>query len=131
MKSKSLNFSGLLTIIKCVMIGIVATLLGVVIFAIVLKFVDIPSKVVGYVNDAIKVISLFVMVLCLKKKNEGNLLLRSVFGGLIYAVLSFIIFSILNGGMVFNLSVVYDLIFAVVASIIVAIIVNVLNRKSV
>ncbi len=113
------------------MIGIVATLLGIVIFAIVLKFVDIPSNIVGYVNDAIKVISLFVMVLCLKKKNEGNLLLKSIFGGIIYAVLSFIIFSILNGGMVFNMAVVYDLIFAVVASVIVAVIVNLLHRKSV
>ena len=130
MKSK-LNFSSILSIIKCVMIGIVVTLLGVVVFAIVLKFADIPSNVVGYVNDVIKVLSIFVMVLCLKKSNEGNLLIKAIFGGLIYAVLSFIIFSILNGGMVFNLSVVYDLLFALVASVIVAIIVNLLNRKSV
>lgn len=131
MKLKSVNFSGILTILKCVMVGIVSTLLGIVIFAIVLKFVDLSSNVVGYVNDAIKVLSLFIMAILLKRNNAEKLLLKAILGGAIYAVLSFVIFSILNGGMIFNMSAVYDLIFAIIASAIIAVIVNLLNRKSV
>ncbi len=129
-KLKSFNLSGLLAIIKCVMIGIITTLIDIVLFAVVLKFVDLSSNVVGYINDAIKVVSLFVMILCLKRNNGDKLLFRAILGGILYAVLSFIIFSILNGGVVFNMSVVYDLIFALVASLIVSIIVNLLNRKT-
>ena len=131
MKLKSINFSGFLSILKSVMVGIITTLLGIVVFAIVLKFVDLSSNVVGYVNDVIKVLSLFVMALLLKRNNTGKLLFKAIFGGAIYAILSFVIFSILNGGMVFNMSFVYDLLFAVIASAIIAVIVNLLNRKTV
>lgn len=131
MQKTKLNFSGLLSIIKCVLIGIITTLLGIVIFSIILKFADLSSMIISYVNDVIKGFSIFIMVMCLKRKAEGHLLVRALIAGVMYALLSFVVFSILNGGFVFNMSFVYDLLFAIIVSAIVSVIINILNRKSV
>ncbi|MBE5741282.1 MAG: TIGR04086 family membrane protein [Clostridiales bacterium] len=129
-KLKSFKFSSILSIIKCCLLGIVVTLLGVVIFAVVLKFTDLNTTVISYINDVIKAISIFVMVLCIKKANDDKLLLRSIVGGVLYAVLSFVVFSILNGGFAFNLSLLYDLLFSVIVSAIASVIINIVKRKN-
>lgn len=130
METKKLNFSGLFSIIKCCLLGIIFTLAGIVIFAIVLKFVDLPSNAVGYINDAIKGVSIFIMVLFLKRASQEKLLLKSACGGIVYSLLSLIIFSILNGSVNFNLTIVYDLIFAVIVAIVASVIVNLLSKKN-
>lgn len=130
MKLKSLNFSFLLSVIKCCLIGIVVTLAGIVAFAVVLKFVDVPTNVVGYINDVIKGLSIFVLVLCLKRGNNQKLLLKSALGGAVYALLSLIVFSILNGNFVFNMTIVYDLIFAIIVAVVASVIVNLLSKKA-
>ena len=103
-KIKSLNWSGFLSIIKCCMIGILTTLIGLIIFAVILKCVDLSTNIIGYVNDAIKAVSIFVMLFCIKKTNGDKLILKSIFAGLLYAVLSLIVFAILNKGFSFNLT---------------------------
>lgn len=128
-KIKSLNF-GFMSIIKSVLIGIVTTLIGVVIFAVVLKFVDVPSNMVNYINDVIKCVSIFVVVMLLKKVDSQNLLLRAVAAGCLYAILSFVIFSILNGGFDFNLSILFDLLFALIVSVVAAIMVNLTRKRN-
>lgn len=129
-KIKSLNWSGFLSIIKCCMIGILTTLIGLIIFAVILKFVDLSTNIIGYVNDAIKAVSIFVMLFCIKKTNGDKLILKSIFAGLLYAVLSLIVFAILNKGFSFNLTILYDILFAIIVSVIVAIIINLLHKKN-
>ena len=129
-KIKSLNWSGFLSIIKCCMIGILTTLIGLIIFAVILKFVDLSTNIIGYVNDAIKAVSIFVMLFCIKKTNGDKLILKSIFAGLLYAVLSLIVFAILNKGFSFNLTILYDILFALIVSVIVAIIINLLYKKN-
>ena len=130
-KIKSINWSDVLTLIKCCLIGIVATLIGVVIFAFVLKFANLPSTFVSYINDIIKGFGIFITIMCLKRVDDGKLLLKSIFAGIIYAMLTFVIFSILNGGFIVNLSFLYDLLFAVIVAVISAVIINVLKHKTV
>lgn len=130
-KLKSLNFSGVLSIIKSALLGVIFTLIGIVIFSVVLKFVDISSSIISYVNDIIKAISIFLMALNIKRKNGEKFLIKTIFSGVVYALLSFIIFSIFNGNFSLNLSFLFDLLFALAVSFIVAIIINVLNRKAV
>ena len=129
-KLKSLNFSGFLNLLKSALVGIVATLIGIVFFAIILKFVDMNSIVVNTINDIIKAISIFFMVFVLKKAKSEKLILKAVLASLIYTVLSFIVFSIMNGGFRFNLSIVYDLLFGIVVSAIVAVILNLTSKKT-
>ena len=130
-KFKSINWSVLISLIKCCLVGIVSTLIGVVVFAVVLKFANVPSIAISYINDIIKVVSIFIMVICIKKRDNNNLLLKSIVSGVIYAFLTFIIFSILNGGFVLNLSFVYDLLFVVITSAIAAIMLNLISKKTV
>lgn len=130
METKKLNFSGFFSIIKCCLLGIIFTLAGIVIFAIVLKFVDVPSNAVGYINNAIKAVSIFIMVLFLKKGSQEKLLLKSAFGGVVYSLVSLIIFSILNGSVNFNLTIVYDLVFALVVAVVASVVVNLFSKKN-
>ena len=130
-KIKSMNFSGLLSMIKCCLIGIVATLLGTVIFAFVLKFANLSSMFISYINDFIKVVSIFIMLMCVKRNNSDRLFLKAILAGVIYALISYVVFSILNGGFVFDLSFLYDLLFAVIVSMIVSVIINIISHKNV
>ena len=129
MKLKSINLSNVLIILKCCLIGIVATLIGIVAFAVVLKFADLNNTVVSWVNDIIKGASIFLVVFFLKRKFENGLLVKSIIAGVIYGLLTFIIFSILNGGFAFNMSIVYDLLFAVIVSAIAAVILNLVKKN--
>lgn len=128
-KIKSIKFSGLLTIIKCCLIGVISTLIGIVIFAVILKFADLSTIVISAVNNVIKIFSIFIMMTCIKRAMGDKLFIKSILAGVIYATLTFMIFSILNGGFVFDFSFVYDLLFSVIVSAIVSIIINILNRN--
>ena len=128
---KNLKLRNIFAIIKGALIGVVVNLLSILILAIVLKFVDIPLNVVSYVNNAIKILSIFTMIICIKKFTCGNLMISSLIGGIIFAGLSFIIFSSLNGGFVFDTTLAYDIIFTIIASIVSCVIINMLKRKSV
>ena len=129
-KLKSINWSGFLSILKSCLIGIVVTLIGIVFFAIVLKFTDLNSTVITAVNNIIKALAIFFMIFFLKKGGNGKLIVKALFAGIIYAVLSFLIFSIMNGGFVFNLSILYDLLFALIVSVIAAVILNLTSKKA-
>lgn len=128
-KVKSVNSGVGSNILKCCLLAIIITLLGIVILAFVLKFVDLSSVVINYINIAIKGLAIFIMMLCIKKRNPDRLLIKSIIAGVIYAVLCFVIFSILNGSFVFDLAFVYDLLFSVSVSLFATIIINTLKRK--
>jgi len=130
-KVKSLKFSNLFSMFKSSLLAILITLIGIIILAVVLKFADLSSTAIGYINDVIKAFAIFVMMLSIKKKSEEKLVFKSIFAGIIYAFVCFFIFSILNGNVVFNLGFLYDLLFAVIVAIIASIILNILKRKTI
>ena len=128
-KIKSINWGKSFGLIKCCLIGVVATLIGTLIFAFVLKFTNLSSSFINYVNNFIKAVSLYIALTCAKKK-EGKLIFKALVIGIIYSLLTFFVFAILNGGADIGLSLMYDLIFAVVTSVVLAIIINLLSRKA-
>ena len=113
-KEKSGVSREIVSILKSCLLGLVVTLIGTVILAVVLKFADIPTKLISYINDIIKALSIFFVVMMLKKSTDQKLLLRAVIAGVVYGVLSFVIFSILNGGFQFNVGILFDIVFAAV-----------------
>lgn len=131
MQKIKFNFSNITNILKCVLIGIVATLIGIVAFSVVLKFANISSKMISYINSIIKIFAIFIMITCVQNKSEGRVLFKAAVAGLLYAVLCFVIFSILNGSFVINMSLVFDIIFAVVVSVIMFVIITMIKHKSV
>ena len=130
MQKMKFDFSKLGMFIKIALVGIISTLVGILIFSVILKFVDMSSTVISYINDIIKALSIFIMVLILKKLDGERLLIKSIIASLLYAILCFIVFSILNGSFAINMSLVFDLFFAIAVSVIATIIVNTLKRKT-
>ena len=128
-KLKSFKFNSFVSIIKAVLLAIIITLVGVVLLAVVLKFVDLSSSVINYVNNAVKILAIFIMVLYIKKR-EDNLLVKSILGGFLYALLIFVIFSILNGFLALNMGFIYDLLFAVIAAALASIISNIIRTRT-
>lgn len=129
-KIKSFKFLNILNIIKSCLVAILITIVGIIILAFVLKFVDLNSIIISYANDAIKAIALFVMMLFIKKKDDNKLILKALLGGVVYALLCFVIFSIFNGNFILNMGFVYDLLFAIIVAVLASIIINILKRKS-
>ena len=129
-KVKSVNTGGVVNILKCCLLAIVITLLGIVILAFVLKFIDLSSVAINYINNIIKGLAIFIMMLCIKKRNPDKLLMKSILAGALYAILCFVIFSILNGSFLLDMAFVYDLLFSIAVAVLVTIIINVLKRKA-
>lgn len=130
MSKVKFNFSAILGIVKQTFLGVVFTLIGTIIFAIVLKYVDLDAIVIDYINNGIKGLSIYLMVLMANKKMTGGLLARSCVLGSFYGVISFLIFSLLNGSINFDMIFVSDTIFATVVAIVSSIIVNLFRKRT-
>lgn len=130
-KLKSLNFDSFINILKSCLLGIVATLLGIVILAFVLKFVDLSSTLISHINNIIKGLSLLLVMLSIKKHNPNKLMLKAVVAGGLYAIITFVVFSILNGQFNLGLSFLYDLLFSIIVAVAITVILNLLKKKTV
>lgn len=130
MQKVKFNFSNLFVLIKCSLLGVVFTLLGTVIFAIVLKWVDLSAVTIDYINNAIIGISILLMIMCVNKMSQSKLLTRSILAGVIYALVSFLIFSILRGGIMWDMTIIFDLFYAVIVALISAMIVKLVRKKA-
>ena len=129
-KEKSGISREIVSIVKSCLLGLVVTLIGTVVLAVVLKFADIPGKAVSYINDVIKALSLFMSVHILKKSSTEKLLIRALIAGAVYGILAFVVFSILNGGFTFDASILFDLLFAVAVAVIIAVIFKLTSKKT-
>ena len=84
-----IKFSNIFSLIKCSLLGVVFTLLGTVLFAVVLKWVDLSNLAIDYINNAIIGLSILFMVMCMNKMSIDSLIRRSLFAGLLYGLISF------------------------------------------
>ncbi|MBQ7352095.1 MAG: TIGR04086 family membrane protein [Clostridia bacterium] len=119
----------LLSILSGTIVAIATTLILILLFALLIRFVNISENFIFPVNQVIKVISMIVGVLVFIKKQPQNGFLKGVLLGLTYYILSYIIFSILQGGFALSLNNFYDLILTtLMGGLIGIIIINILKR---
>lgn len=128
-KLKKINFTLIGNILKASLIGVVTSIILVLIFAFVLKFVDLNSHVISLVDQIIKLLSVVVAVLIVSRVTPENLLIKAVLTGVIYSILSFVVFSIMNGGVHFTVAVLTDLAFCGAVGGIFAILLNIFRKK--
>ena len=95
MKKISFNKSIITDTLKSSIIALVITLLCVLIFGIILKFVDVPSNVIKPINQVIKIISLLTGCL-IGFKNKSIGAIKGGLTGVIYTLLSMFIFLIIG-----------------------------------
>jgi putative membrane protein (TIGR04086 family) len=128
-KLRKINLTTIVNILKSSLIGVVVSILLVLLFAFVLKFIDLNSNAISLIDQIIKVISVFVAVLILNRVNDENLLLKSILIGAVYSVITFIVFSILNGGFNLSFGIFTDIAFSALVGGISAILLNIIKKK--
>lgn len=107
LKEKKQN--GALKLISGVVVGICVTLISILLFAVVIRFVGIDDKFIFPINQVIKVISLFVAMTIVLKGNKEKGLYKGLIVGFAYYALSFVVFAILQGKIAVSMSNLYDL----------------------
>lgn len=129
-KKISLKNSNVLIYTRAIFLGIIVSLIGLLAFALVMKFVILSDNFISAVNQGIKAVSLFIAIKYVSKFYTEKLIVRSLVIGLLYAIFAYLIFSILNGSFAFNMGTLTDILFAVITAFICGIIIKLLfNRK--
>ena len=120
----------LLTILKGSLIALSVSLIGILIFAFVLRFVPISDTLIMPINQVIKGLSVLVgTIFALKKVNEMGLI-SGLLIGLVYTAVAFVTFSILDGNFDFSITILNDLLFGGIIGGICGIIAVNLKRKT-
>ena len=121
--------SSLLAIFSGTIVSIAITLILILIFAVLIRFTNISDKFIFPVNQVIKIISLFIGVSVFLKKDKSKGFLKGVLLGIFYFILSFVVFSFLQGGFSFTLKNLYDLILTSLMGGLIGIIMVNIGRK--
>ncbi len=100
-----------LNIVKGTLIALSFSLVGILIFAFILKFTNISESVITPINQVIKGVSIFLGVFIALKKQKEIGLVSGLLIGLIYTIFAFLVFSILAGHFVFDISLLIDMAF--------------------
>lgn len=124
------DYSVLFGIIKGSLIALCISLLGVLIFAFILRFVPIADSVISPVNQVIKGVSIFLgTILGLRKVREMGLV-SGILIGFLYSCFAFLTFSILSRDFAFDMSLLNDILFGAIIGGICGIIAVNLKKKS-
>lgn len=115
MKVKSLgkekNGNIALCVVKGVATGLCIALVGILLFAFVLRFTNISDKIIAPVNQVIKGVSIFFGVFIGLKKHKEMGLLSGLLIGLFFTIVAFLVFSLLDGAFCFDKALLNDIIF--------------------
>ena len=112
------NSNIFLSITKATFLALTCSLLGVLIFALMLKFTPISESIISPVNQTIKILSILVGCFVLTKKNVNHSWFWGAILGLSYTLLAYVIFSILDGGFSFSITLLWDTLFAMIVGLI-------------
>ncbi len=125
------NNNGVLgAVLKGSLCSICVSLALVLVFAFLLKFTSIPDSVIKPINQVIKGVSVFIGVFVGMKKLKELGLVSGLLIGLVYTIMAFLVFSILGGSFVFDLTFITDIVFGGVIGAICGIICVNLKKSS-
>jgi len=110
--NSTVNKDLILNITKGAFFALSCSLLCVLAFAFVLKFTTLSESYISPINQGIKIFSILIGCYVMSKKIKHKTWLWGAIIGVIYTCLAFIIFSILDGEFSFDISLLYDILFA-------------------
>ena len=111
LKSEKKDGKMALCIIKGVACGLCVAMIGILIFAFILRFTSISDAIIAPVNQVIKGVSIFFGVFLGLKKCKKMELLSGFLIGLLFTICAFLVFSILDGAFCFDRTLINDIIF--------------------
>ena len=91
--------------------AVAVSLVAILLFAVIIKITSISDNLIDPVNQAIKGISILMGCFNAFKSSSTNGLIKGILIGIVYVVMSFLIFSILNGQFSFGKNIINDLLF--------------------
>lgn len=119
-----------LTVLKGALVALSISLIGILIFAFVLRFVSIPDGAISPVNQIIKGVSVLIGTLFALKKTKEMGLINGLLIGFTYTAISFLTFSILDGNFSFSTTLLNDLLFGSIIGAICGIIAVNLKKRT-
>lgn len=124
------DYSVFFGILKGCLIALCISLLLVLIFAFILRFVPVADSVISPVNQVIKGVSILIGTIFGLKKVKEMGLVSGLLIGFFYTALAFLTFSVLSRSFTVNMSLLNDLLFGAIIGGICGIIAVNLKRKS-
>lgn len=122
------NSSFILNLLKSAFVGVLVSVVLVLVFAFLLKFIDLNDAIISVVDEIIKIVSIFVSVMYLIKRSPYKILYKSALVGAVYILLTFIVFSALRGHYSFGVSTIVDILLGALTGAIFAIILNIFKK---
>lgn len=121
-KKKSLFWD----ILKGALISVSATLIMILLFAVLIRFFNISDGWIFPINQVIKIVSIILGLIAMLKSTKEKGFVKGLLLGALYFVLSFFIFSILQGNFSISIKNLYDfLLTALMGGLIGIILVNI------
>ena len=117
-----------LAITKGAIVALGVAMVSILAFAFIVKWASLDENVINVVNQVIKIVAIFFGVVACLKVNSEKHLYKGMIVGALFAVLSFLLFSALNKSFNFDLTFVWDVVFATAIGLICAIVVNILRK---
>ena len=102
-----------ISIFKGLLFAICFSLIGILLFAFSLRFFDLTDTGIKVVNQIIKTLSIFFGCFTSLKSNRTNGLIKGIIIGVLYTIVSFFLFSILNGEFSFSVNLLFDILFSI------------------
>ena len=99
-QKKGANGGGKLAVGKAVkgaIFGLIVTVLSVLVLAIIVKQFGLSDEAIAAVNQAVKVIAIFVTAFIATSNMDGNKILTGCLAGALYVLLGFGVFSLIEG----------------------------------
>ncbi|MBR4419017.1 MAG: TIGR04086 family membrane protein [Clostridia bacterium] len=113
---------------KGVLCSVIATLLFVLVFAFIVQVAGLSNSVISPVMQVVKVLAIFVAVLIALKPARSKGWLYGGLVGIFYMVITFLVFSLLDGQFVINISALSDLLFETLVGLISAVLIRMRNK---
>lgn len=131
MKVKALKLnenSRFTTILKGAVYALIVSLLGILLFAFIIKLTSLSDGLIKPINQVIKVMSILLGCFFAFRKNREKTLLNGLFIGIVYTILAFLLFSALNGSFNFSKTIFVDILFGGVVGIISSVVYNIFHK---
>ncbi len=101
-------------IIKGALIAVSVSLVLILVFALLIKFLNIPDGAIQPVNQAIKIVSILFGVRAALKHFPKKGLVTGAVIGITYTILAYVFFSFLSGKFVFSANLFIDALFSLI-----------------
>ena len=110
------------------LIAVILTLVAVLVFAFIVRAAGFTSGTVGMIAQIIKVVSIFLGVFIVLRRTSGRAWLHGAIVGLVYTVIAFFIFSIIDSNFSITSGLMLDALFALIVGVVSAVLLRLKKR---